>query len=305
MSKRGRGDRYDGVRVKQTDSMHAFMPYMLGSRVENEAVMNESIDLTAVNAYLAEKNSQNPEFKYTLFHVISAAIAKTIYMRPLMNRFIMGGRYYDRRVISLAFTVKKQFSDKSGEALAICSVRDNTSPIEQIRGQIYKQVTSIRRDNKNDDATDIMDAITKLPPMGIRLVVRLLKFLDRHGRLPKDIVKADPYHASVFISNLGSIKLHATYHHLADWGTNSFFVVIGEKYKKLKIMEDDSTQVREFLDLGITVDERIADGYYYAQTVKILRQLLADPYLLEKPMDYEIIAERKDANHATDKSPMA
>ena len=304
MSKK-RGDRYDGTLVRKQDSMHAFMPYMLGSRVENEAVMNESIDLTAVNEYLAEKNKDNPEFKYTLFHIISAAIAKTVYMRPLMNRFIMGGRYYDRNQISLAFTVKKKFSDKSGEALAICRIKDNTAPIQQIRDQIYKQITSIRKDNQNDDATDIMDSITKLPPCGIRLVVKILKFLDRHGWLPQDIAKADPYHATVFISNLGSIKLHATYHHLADWGTNSFFVVIGEKYKKLKIMEDNSTEIREFLDLGITVDERIADGYYYAQTVKILRTLLEDPYLLERPMDYEYINERKDVSDARDKSPVA
>ncbi len=305
MSKKQKGERYDGYLAKQKDSMHIFMPYMLGSRVENEAVMNESIDLTAVNAYIAEKNSKSPEFKYTLFHVISAAIAKTIQMRPLMNRFIMGGKYYDRKWISLAFTAKKQFSDKAEEALVICKMKDNTPPINQIREQIEKQINAIRKENKNDGATDIMDTIVKLPPFGIRLTVKMLKFLDRHGWLPKDVVNADPYHASVFVSNLGSIKLHATYHHLADWGTNSFFVVIGEKYKKLKIMDDNSTEVREFLDLGITVDERIADGYYYAKTVRVLRAILEDPYLLEKPLDYEIIAERKEVSNATDKSPMA
>ncbi|MDD4689379.1 MAG: hypothetical protein PHE51_06495 [Eubacteriales bacterium] len=274
------------VPVKKLDSMHKFMPYMLGGRTLNEAVMKESVDLTAVNEYIAEKNRCNPKFKYTLFHVISAAIAKTVYHRPLMNRYIMGGKYYDRTDISLAFTVKKAFSDKADEAIAICKMNDDTSPIDQLREQIYKIVYSVRNENKNDGATDIMDTITAFPACIIKLIAGILKILDRHNMLPDSLVKEDPYHCSVFVSNLGSIKLHAEYHHLADWGTNSFFVVIGEKYKKVHINEDDSTEIREYLDLGITVDERIADGYYYAQTVKVLRKLLENPYILDKPIDF-------------------
>lgn len=305
-----RGKRKDATPAKDLDTMHKFMPYLLGGRTANEAVMVESVDLSAVNRYIEQKNSEAPDFKYTLFHVISAAIAKTVYHRPLTNRFIMGGRYYDRNQISLAFVVKKAFCDKGAEALAICRIKDNSSPLEQIRTQIYKIVHAVRKENKTDGATDIMDALTALPPFIIRLAVRFLKFLDKHGKLPMSIINEDPYHCTVFISNLGSIKLHAGYHHLTDWGTNSFFVIIGEKYKKIHINEDNSTDVREYLDLAITVDERIADGYYFAQTVKILRAVLENPQLLEETIDMPIndmgvrIKGKEDTN-ARAKSPMA
>ena len=37
--------------------------------------------------------------------------------------------------------------------------------------------------------------------------------------------------------------------------------------------------------LGITVDERIADGVYFAKTIKIVKKLLANPELLELPVE--------------------
>ena len=96
-------DRRDGILIKETDPMHAIMPYILPNRADNEAVVNEKIDLTAISAYLEKKNADSPEFKYTFFHVICAAIAKTIYLRPQMNRFYIGYRMYERKYISLSF----------------------------------------------------------------------------------------------------------------------------------------------------------------------------------------------------------
>ena len=46
--------------------------------------------------------------------------------------------------------------------------------------------------------------------------------------------------------------------------------------------------MRESVDLGLTIDERIADGYYYSRTVKLIRKLLENPELLEKPLSEEV-----------------
>ena len=59
------GDRWDAWRLRGLDPVHVMMPYMFGSRIENEAVLGEVIDLTEVDKYLAKKNAANPEFKYT------------------------------------------------------------------------------------------------------------------------------------------------------------------------------------------------------------------------------------------------
>ena len=93
---------------------------------------------------------------------------------------------------------------------------------------------------------------------------------------------------SVVLTNLGSIKLHSGYHHLTNWGTNSLFVIVGERKKRPFWKEDGSFDMKDSIDLGLTVDERIADGYYFSKSVKLLIKLLEDPELLEKPLSEEV-----------------
>ena len=106
--------------------------------------------------------------------------------------------------------------------------------------------------------------------------------------MPASLIETDPYYTSCVISNLGSIKLKCGYHHLTNWGTCSLFCVIGEK--KLRPIHDENgaVEMRETLDLGLTIDERLADGYYYSKSVRLLKKLLQEPELLEKPFGEKI-----------------
>ena len=88
--KRRWGDRRDGRWLREEDSLHQITPYLMPNRADNEAFIKEQIDLTAINAYLAEKNAGDIDFKYTFFHIIVAALVKSVVLRPRMNRFIQG-----------------------------------------------------------------------------------------------------------------------------------------------------------------------------------------------------------------------
>lgn len=284
--KRRRGDRKDGRWLRDIDAMHVFMPYLMPNRADNEAVMNETIDLTAVNDYLVRKNALGDDFKYTLFHVICAAIAKTIVLRPKMNRFIAGHRIYERYAVSLSFVVKKQFNDASEEALAVIEVdKSGESPIEQIHSKVKKIVRHVRTEGNVDGATSAMSTLARLPRWVMRILMRFLRWLDYHGWVPASLSKDDPDYCSVFLSNLGSIKMHASYHHLVNWGTNSFFVIVGEKHMTPYYNADGTYDMREALELGLTIDERIADGLYFANSARILRRLIAEPDLLDLPIE--------------------
>ena len=116
-------------------------------------------------------------------------------------------------------------------------------------------------------------------------------WLDKHGWVPADIIATDPYYSSVVISNLGSIKLKCGYHHLTNWGTCSLFCIIGEKAVRPIYTPDGTMTMKETLDLGLTIDERLADGYYYSKSVRLLKHLLEHPEELEKPMKEEVIYE--------------
>lgn len=283
------GDRKDAKLVRGLDSMHVIVPYTCPNRTANEAVVVEEIDCTALEEYVAKLNSTNPDFKYTFFHIISAAIAKTIVLRPRMNRFYSGTKLYEKNDVVLTFVVKKQFTDDAHEAMAIIKCeKEGVSPLEDVYGKVKKFVTGVRVDGEKGGTTDIMDVLKYLPGWLLKFFFRVLKTLEKHGHYPAVLMKEDPYYASCFISNLGSIKMHADYHHLAEWGTNSFFVIIGEKKPTPVFNEDGTYQMKNVLKLGVTVDERIADGVYFAKTIKIIKKLLANPELLELPVETSV-----------------
>ena len=218
--------------------------------------------------------------------MILAAIVKTITLRPKMNRFIKGGRMYQRKFLSLAFVVKKKFSDNGDEALAFVNF-DSNSTLESVKDSVYAEINQCRSE-KQDNSTAGMDMLTKLPRFILRIVMWILHRLDYYGRVPYELIKTDPNHASCFITNLGSIDLKSGYHHLSNWGTNSIFVVIGQKKMSPVYDREGNMTMKETLDLGITLDERIADGYYYSKTVKLLKYLLHNPELLELPAEEEV-----------------
>jgi len=280
------GDRKDGKRLKKISSMHAIMPLMYPNRCDNEAYISERIDLSRVNAYLEKKNADNPEYEYNLFQVMVTAILKTITLRPKMNRFIANQTMYQRNEVTAAFTVKKIFSDNGAEALAQIHSKGSDN-IDTIHDYIYQQVSFCRSEEK-DPSTASMDVVQKLPVFLLKLVGAGARFLDRHGWMPQGVIATDPFYCSAVLSNLGSIGLHAGYHHLTNWGTCSVFCVVGEIKKRPFYDDEGKIEMRESVDLGLTIDERIADGYYYSRTVKLLRTLLENPELLEKPLNDEV-----------------
>ena len=280
------GDRKDGTLLRNIDSMHYIMPLMYPNRCDNEAFMHLRIDLTKAEEYLAKKNQDNPAYRYNLFQLIVTAVLKTIMLRPLMNRFIKRHNMYQRNDLTAAFTVKKVFSDQSGEALAFIRSKE-TDNIDTIHDEIFRQVSFCRSD-KVDSGTASLNAVAAIPGFLARFVGAAARFLDRHGWMPKGVTEGDPYYCSVVLSNLGSIGLHAGYHHLTNWGTCSVFCVIGEMKKRPFYDDDGTVHMKNSIDIGLTIDERLADGYYYSKTVRLLRKLLENPELLERPLNEEV-----------------
>lgn len=287
--------RRDGRLVKKLDSMHIIVPLLYPGRCDNEAYISECIDLTNVNAYLKEKNeqlaAQTPEgeeiFKYTIFHLVVTAMMRTIRLRPKMNWFIQNKRIYERNEITSSFVVKKKFADNGAEALAVIRAEDDDT-IESIHEKIRRQVYAGRSDEEKDGSTAAMDIVAKLPFFLVRFIAWTVRKLDVHGMVPYSLISSDPYYTSVVLSNLGSIKLKSGYHHLTNWGTNSIIVIIGEKKMRPFFAEDGSYEMRDSLELGVTIDERLADGYYYSKTIRLLKKLLEQPALLEQPLAQEV-----------------
>ena len=174
--------------------------------------------------------------------------------------------------------VKKLFSDDGAEGLAIleCDANDD---IYTLHEKLYKQISFVRSD-KLDVSSDAMEMFLRMPRFLSRFIISIVRILDRHGLVPESLIGSDPYYTTALFSNVGSIGLKSGYHHLTNWGTNSVFCLIGE-------IKDGR------VELGLTIDERLADGYYYSKTIKLFKHIAAHPELLEKALAEKVEYESK------------
>jgi hypothetical protein len=270
--------RKDGIKVKNLTSMNKIMPHLMDKRTDAEVYLKETFEITDLLNYLDKKNTGlKKEERYTLFIAIITTVFKIMKNRPYLNRFISGRTLYDRIELSAGFVIKKVFEDTSEEALYIYRAK-NTDYIDTIRETIKKEVHNIRSE-KVTSIDKIIDAITSGPRFLTMFIVKILKTLDFYGLVPSSITKDDPNHTSVFLTNLGSIKCNQVYHHLNNYGTNSFFISVGTIY------EIDG---KKYVDMGFTIDERIADGFYFAKSILLAKEILKNPKTLEDRIDTKL-----------------
>lgn len=281
-----RGDRKDGRLLRELDALHYVTGIIYPNRCDNEAFISETIDLTNINKYLKKKNVKDIDYKYNLFQIIVTALGKTITLRPKLNRFIVNGNFYQRNDVCASFVIKKEFKDSSEEALAFLHLKD-TDNINTIHEEIKRQVKAGRSEVK-DASSEGLDLFNKMPRFLSKFLLHIVMWLDKHGWVPQSLIDTDPYYSSVVLSNVGSIKMKSGYHHLTNWGTCSMMMLIGQ-IKKRPIYDDKgNVKMVETVDLGITLDERLADGYYYSRSIQLLKKLLENPELLEEDLSKEV-----------------
>ena len=277
------GDRFDARYLKKVDSMHFIMPFMYPNRCDNEAFFSFRIDLTAVNEYIKKKNAQDPEYKYNLFQCLIAATLKTITLRSKLSIFIHNKKMYKRNEISAAFTVKQEFSDEGGEVLAFIHAKPDWT-IDDLHNEIHRQLLKLKNRSYVDESTGVMDKFNALPKAISRPILNTVCYMEKKGLILPALVETDPYHSTVNFANLGSIGLPSGYHHLTNWGTTSMFVVVG-KAGRMPFFENDEVIFKDAVDLNITMDERIADGYYFSKSMKMMQYFLDHPDLLDQPFN--------------------
>ena len=282
--KRKWGDRLDGRWVRDVPGLQSVMANLMPNRTESEVYLHETLDVTELLRYIEKRNEGEPEYKTTLFHCFILGLARMVKERPMMNRFIQGRRTYQRDEISLSFVCKRRFTDHSEEALMVLKPED-TDTLDDISRKIVGDVREVRKSEHATGGVDsIVDGLGKLPRPLLMFAIWMIRVLDFWGKLPRAIWDGDPNYTTILCSNLGSIKCPAVYHHLNNYGTNSIMVTIGAIHKAPMVMEDGSIEARDVVDIGATLDERIADGFYFARSLKLMRHICANPTLLDKPL---------------------
>ena len=262
-------NRKDAKYIKETDPIHAIMPYLMEKRTEAEVSQTITFDVTKLKNWVEEKN-KDLDYKFTYFHAFASIFSKLVFNRPLLNRFIQGHRTYERNNITISFVAKDKFSDDAKEKIIVLEIKPSENAIE-LGHRMSIDIFKTRKDGTNNMDSSLK-ILTKLPRWILRIVARILKWLDYHGKVPKSFTEGDCNYSTILLSNLGSIKSDSCYHHLNNYGTNSIVITIGTIKKEGN---------KDVVDITATLDERIADGFYFAKTLKLAQYIMLHPELLE------------------------
>lgn len=255
------GFRPDADRVKDLPPTRAIMPFIMPTRSQSMVFFEMSIDAAKLDAFLADARARTG-LKITVLHMVVAALTRIFAERPRLNRFVAGGRIWQRRGIWISFSAKTEKSDKGSVVALKRLVEPNESLVEIVRK--FDEVVGGSRSGKRDQTDKELALALALPAFMTAFIVNMLKRLDRWGLMPRFMVDGDPLFASVFIANMGSIGMDAPFHHLYEWGNIPLFCAIGR--------ERDGK-----IPLRWTFDERVEDGLYCLKGIEIMRELLEEP----------------------------
>ncbi|MCU1283465.1 MAG: Pyruvate/2-oxoglutarate dehydrogenase complex, dihydrolipoamide acyltransferase, partial [bacterium] len=258
------------------------MPFLMRGRNESAVLHEARYDLSRTHAWLARWSETNGR-KATLFHLVLWAVARTLHERPGLNRFVSGGRLYQRNGVFLSFAAKAAFDDDAPivtikvefpaeDSFAAC-VERVARAIEGSRAPAGGAVGKRKASTVDKELALAM----KLPTFLLRGVMALLRWLDRANLMPAGMIAGDPMYASAFLANLGSLGIDDTFHHLYEYGTVSLFGAVGRAEKALFVGAGGQPEVRDALKMCWSFDERINDGFYCASSLKGVQRIVEDP----------------------------
>ncbi len=274
------GDRRDGRRVRTLPPMMYAVPFIMKDRCDAQNYFKSRVDMDVIEAYLRTLRSsgKNPGF----MHILAAAYVRVVSQKPALNRFIAGQRIYARDDIRLSMVVKKSM-DLNAQESTIKVIFEPTDTIFDVYDKMEEKIAVARAAGDTNGFDRIVRKLFVLPSLVFRGFIAFLRFLDYFGIMPKFLDNVSPFHASFFISNLGSLGIPPIYHHLYNFGNLPVFITFGSMYRERVIDKDGVEAVHKYLDYTVVCDERITDGHYYASAFKTMEHILRHPGELELP----------------------
>ncbi len=276
------GRRADGKRVKNLMIIEKAVPYFMPMRIDGVNLYKQAVKCKPLDDFiLKERKESGVHFNYT--ELLIAAAVRMIYERPKTNRFVVNCQIYQRNEITVSMAVKPRLSDDADEITLKFHFtgRENVYEVKKIvDDEISKNIgKNVNTTHKTTKAAEILG---KMPHWMFKVAMKLIRFLDRYGLLPKSLIDASPFHTSIFVTDLKSIKLGKVYHHLYNFGTTTMFGALG-KVEYVPVSDrDGNIRTEKVMELGLSLDERVADGLYYGNSVRLLGKYLENPEILKQ-----------------------
>ena len=254
-------------------------------RCDADVFLNTKVDVTNLVNYVNNRKKKGD--KTTYFHAFLLALAKTIYNRSKLNRYVKNRHMYEHTTVSISFVAKVEFEDDSEEVMLIVDIKPDDN-IDTISQSISDQIQKLRSKKfEKKGANGVLDVIGAMPNFLRVPLIGILKWTDEKGILPKSLQEDDLYFASAIVTDIGSLKSDSIYHNNTNFGTASSITAIGEIRDDIKIKNGKEIKYKS-CKFGINFDERIADGFYMIKSFKILEYIINNPKLLEDRADAKV-----------------
>ena len=277
------GLRSDGKRIKNLSPIQKIMPHIMKARHDSQNLFKYPCRCEPLDAFIREQRENGVSYNY--MHLVIASLVRVIALRPETNRFVINGRIFRRDKIMVSFVVKKRLMDDAEETTVKLEF-SGTESIDEIKKAMDEAIAKNNYVAAKNNTDKLAKLLTSTPNFLIKFLVGFVKFLDKHGCLPKKVIKASPFHTSVFVTNLKSIKIDYIYHHLYDFGTTSLFVSMGkEQLTPVISMDGTQLEIGKVMHLGIVTDERFCDGFYFANTLRLWKRIMENPNVLLEKLD--------------------
>ena len=280
-SKRRFGDRKEGRLLRSLDPYTKFMPYIMPTRNDGCNQYEESFEVTQVDRRLRALRREGYK-GIGMLHFIIASYVRCVSMLPGVNRFVVGRRIFARNNIEIGMTVKRSMSVDATET-SIKVIFEPTDTIFDVYRKMNEKIDEIKSSDENTSTDDVAQTLCSLPRGILRLAVTVLRVMDYFGWIPQGLLDASPFHGSMIITDLGSLRLAPIYHHIYNFGTLPVFIAFGAKYHKYELNRKGELCDNKYIDLKCVMDERMCDGHYYSQFLQGMRYIFQHPEIIETP----------------------
>ena len=279
--KRRFGDRKEGRLLRSLPAFAKFIPFIMPTRNDACNQYEESFEVTDLERRLRQLRVAG--YKGIGFlHFIIAAYIRGVSMLPGINRFVVGRRIYARDNIEVVMTVKRSLSVDATET-TIKVVFEPTDTIFDVYRKMNEKIDEVKTSDGNNNTEDVAETLCRAPRFLLRFALTILRIMDYFGWLPEKLVEASPFHGSMIITDVGSLRIGPIYHHIYNFGTLPVFIAFGAKRHAYEIDRHGQVVDHKYVDCKFTMDERTVDGHYYAQFLQAIRYIFAHPELLEAP----------------------
>lgn len=279
--KRRFGDRKEGRLLRSLPAFAKFVPFIMPTRNDACNQYEESFEVSDVDRRLRKLRVDGYK-GIGILHFIIAAYIRGVSMLPGMNRFVVGRRIYARDNIEVVMTVKRSLAIDATET-TIKVVFEPTDTIFDVYRKMSEKIDEIKTVEGNNNTEDVAETMCKAPRFLLRFALTILRIMDYFGWLPQSLLDASPFHGSMIITDLGSLRIGPIYHHIYNFGTLPVFISFGAKRHAYELDRHGNMVDRKYVDCKFVMDERTVDGHYYAQFLQAFRYICQHPEIVETP----------------------